>query len=120
MNMMTAGHKPLEMQITRQGEATVVRLTGSVSISDADRLREQLEQLATDRVPVIVLDLAEMDFICSLGLGAIISGHLKCRHHQGQIRLVNPSAQVRELLETTRLTKLFNIFDSIEQALPEN
>jgi anti-sigma B factor antagonist len=118
--MTTAGHKPLEMTVTQQGGAFVISLTGSVSISDADRLREQLEQLAADCVPVIVLDLGRMDFICSLGLGAIITGHLKCRHHQGQIRLVNPSTQVRTLLETTRLTKLFPIFESVEKALPES
>ena len=64
-----------------------------------------------------MLDLHEMDFICSLGLGAIINGHLKSRHHQGQIRLVGPVPPVRELLETTRLTKLFGIYDSVEQAL---
>ena len=118
--MMNAGHKPLEMEVTQQAGAAVVRITGSVSISDAERLQEQLERLAADRVPVIVLDLERMDFICSLGLGAIICGHLRCRHHQGKIRLVNPSAQVRELLETTRLTKLFTVFETLEQALPES
>ena len=74
---------------------------------------------AAEHVPVIVLDLGQMDFICSLGLGAIITGHLKCRHHQGQIRLVNPTEQVRELLETTRLTKLFTVYETVEQALPQ-
>ena len=115
--MTTSGGKPLHMEVTRQGDAGVVKIIGSVSLGDADRLREQLEDLAAEHVPVIVLDLEQMDFICSLGLGAIITGHLKCRHHQGQIRLVNPTEQVRELLETTRLTKLFTVYESIEQAL---
>ncbi len=117
--MTTSGSKPLEMEVARQGDATVVTIVGSVTIGDADRLREQLEGLASERVPIIILDLEQMDFICSLGLGAIITGHLRCRHHHGQIRLVNPTEQVRELLDTTRLTKLFTVFESIEQALPE-
>ena len=110
-------HKPLRMNVTRRDDAVVLTVVGSVSMTDTDRLQEKLVELAAERVAVIVLDLKEMDFICSVGLGAIIVGHLKCRHHAGQVRLVSPVPSVRELLETTRLTKLFDIYDSIEEAL---
>ena len=112
-----AVNKPLQLKVTRHSEKAVVAIVGSASLNECDRLNEALEGLASERTPVIVLDLSQMDFICSLGLGAIISGHLKCRHHHGQIRLVNPTSSVRELLETTRLTKLFSIYDSVEAAL---
>lgn len=118
--MTASANKPLQLNVTRQGDAAVMKVSGSVSITDADQLRKGLEALAAERVPLIVLDLSEMNFISSLGLGAIISGHLKCRHHHGQIRLAKPTGPVRELLETTRLTKLFGIYDSLEQALPAN
>ncbi len=111
--------RPLELKITRRGQAAVVHVSGSVSVPDAERLGEQLGALAAERTPIIVLDLAEMDFISSLGLGAIISAHLKCRHHQGQIRLVSPIQPVRDILETTRLTKIFPIYQSVDQALAE-
>jgi len=114
---MTTGNRPLRLKVARQDDAAVVKVAGSVSLSEADRLRERLEKLAAEQCPLIVLDLSDMDFICSLGLGAIISGHLKCRHHRGQIRLAGPSDQVRELLETTRLTKLFEVYDSVDAAL---
>jgi len=116
--MMTPGHKPLKMDVAEAGGANVVTIVGSVSTGDAGQLRELLEELAGKRIPVIVLDLGQMDFICSLGLGAIITGHLKCRHHQGQIRLVNPTEQVSDLLETTRLTKLFPVYETVDEALP--
>ncbi|MDY7009587.1 MAG: STAS domain-containing protein [Planctomycetota bacterium] len=109
--------KPFRMNITRCENAVVLAIAGSVSMTDAQRLQEKLEELAAERVSVIVLDLKEMDFICSVGLGAIIVGHLKCRHHSGKVRLVSPVPSVRELLETTRLTKLFDIYDSVEEAL---
>ena len=110
-------NKPFLMNITTRDNAVVLAVAGSVSMTDAERLQEKLEQIAAERVPIIVLDLREMDFICSVGLGAIIVGHLKCRHHAGQVRLVSPVPSVRELLETTRLTKLFDIYDSVEEAL---
>ncbi len=114
---ITTHNKPLQLNVNRRGNAAVVSVVGSVSMSDADRLREALEKLTDERISVIVLDLREMDFICSVGLGAIIVAYLKCRHHAGQIKLVCPVQSVRELLETTRLTKLFRIYDSIDGAL---
>jgi anti-sigma B factor antagonist len=117
--MTPTEHKPFVLTVQRHGRSAVLKISGSVSITEADPLREQIEQLVAEQVPVIVLDISEMDFICSLGLGAIISGHLKCRHHCGQIKIVRPSPAVRELLETTRLTKLFGLYDSVEDALPK-
>lgn len=107
------------MNVTRRGNAVVLAIAGSVSMTDTDRLQVKLEELAAERASIIVLDLKDMDFICSVGLGAIIVGHLKCRHHAGQVRLASPVPAVRELLETTRLTKLFDIYDSVEEALAD-
>lgn len=114
--MTSSANKPLHLDVAREGNLAVVKVSGSVAMAEAELLREYLERLAAERVPVIVLDLSEMDFISSLGLGAIISGHLKCRHHNGRIKLAGPTRPVCELLETTRLNKLFGIYESVEQA----
>jgi anti-sigma B factor antagonist len=105
------------LDVEQRGDASVVTIRGSAGMTAADTLREALETLAAREVPVIVIDLSGMEFISSLGLGAIINGHLKCRHHNGRIKLVNPRASVRRLLETTRLTKLFAVHPTVEQAL---
>jgi len=107
----------MTLDVRREGAAAVVYLGGAVSMDQADRLQQALEQLAAEQVGRIVLDLHDLEFISSAGLGAIISGHLKCRHHQGEIRLVGPRPSVRQLLQTTRLTKLFGIYDDVQQAV---
>jgi len=109
--------KPLELESSRQGDVAVMKVSGAASMAEAEQLRAAIEELVAEHIPVVVLDLSEMDFICSLGLGAIISGHIKCRHHSGQIRLASPTPSVRQLLETTKLTKLFGIFESVDDAL---
>ena len=114
--MSKTSDKSLRLETEELGSAVVVRICGSVSINHAEQLRERLEEIAAGQTPILVLDLSKMDFICSTGLGAIIFGHLKSRHHNGQIRLVSPQPAVRELLETTRLTKLFPLYESVEQA----
>jgi anti-sigma B factor antagonist len=107
----------LQVKLEEAGQALVVRICGSVSIDEADRLRTELDELAARKAPTMVLDLSKMSFICSSGLGAIISAHIKSRHHQGQIRVVNPQPAVRNLLETTRLIKLFPVYPTVDEAL---
>ncbi len=115
--MSETPNKSLTLETEELDPATVLRICGSVSISDADTLRNCLAELVAKEIPMIVLDLSKMDFICSTGLGAIIMGYLKSRHHKGQIRLANPQPAVRALLETTRLTKLFPLYSSVEEAV---
>lgn len=115
---MAAGvSKPMKLDVAQKPGGAVVSLAGSISGTEADRLRQALEGLAAQKVPVIVVDMGQVDYISSMGLGAIITGHLRCRHHHGQIRLARPRPMVRELLATTRLTQIFGIYDSVEQAL---
>jgi anti-anti-sigma regulatory factor len=52
-----------------------------------------------------------------MGLGAIIAGHLRARRHNGEIRLARPQPAVMQLLETTRLTKLFCVYSGVDDAL---
>ena len=110
-------HKALKIDVKWAGQAAIVKLCGSAGMGEAEKLRQKLEEIVLKKPRVIVLDLGEIDFIGSAGLGAIVTGYLKSRHHGGQIRLVNPSQTVRELLETTRLTRLFEVFDSVESSL---
>ncbi|MFB3890398.1 MAG: STAS domain-containing protein [Phycisphaerae bacterium] len=112
--------EPLKVDVRRLASAPVVRIEGSASFAVADKLRSRLEKLAAEQAPLVVLDLTALDFICSPGLGAIISLHIKSRHHAGRIRLVNPQPAVLEILGTTRLTKLFPIFPNVEQALRQS
>ena len=111
----TSGN-PLRLETEDMDSTVVVRISGSVTIQDAESLQKELGELTLRKVPVIVLDLSGMDFICSTGLGAIILAYLRTRAHEGQIRLVNPQPAVLRLLETTRLTKLFPLYSSVAQA----
>jgi len=115
--MAEESEKTLEVDTEQRGPVLVVRIKGSVGIIESETLAQKLEELADRQIPTMVLDLSEMDFICSSGLGAIISGHLRSRHHDGEIRLVDPLPPVRELLETTRLTKLFPLYESVDEAI---
>jgi anti-sigma B factor antagonist len=107
---------PFVIDLERRGPMSVVRLRGSCTMNDSGRLTECMVKLASEAVPVIVLDMAGLDFIESSGLGAIIAGHLRCRHHKGEVRLAAPPPVIRHILDITRLSQLFNVYDSVDQA----
>ena len=115
---MTAGSvSELVVEVQRLAEAAVVRLRGSADMGHADALRDRLDGLAQEPAATIVLDLAELEYISSAGLGALLSAHAKLRRHGGRLHLVNPRPFILRLLETTRLTELFVVFGSLEEAL---
>ncbi len=112
-----AGQRPLEIAVRRKAETAVVRISGSASMDVCDRIRDELIPLAEGDVRLIVLDLADLDFICSEGLGAIVAAYLKSVNRGGSVRLAQPSKAARELLTITKLDKLFHVFASVEEAL---
>jgi len=107
----------LALEVSEIGPAVVIRLRGSAGLTQADRLRQTLEELCEREVSLIVLELSELEFIGSLGLGAIVYGHLRGRHHGARIHLVSPPPAVREMLETTCLTRLFPVFATVDEAI---
>ena len=114
---MSPVDRPLRIDLTAHGEALVCRLSGSATMETCDWLNERLVQAAEEQPGLLVLDLEDLDFICSLGLGSIVAAHLRARRHDGMVRLAAPMPAVRHLLEVTRLDTLLPISDSTDEAL---
>ena len=109
--------RPLHLEIRREGSAAVVSVHGSAGMEEAEEIRSALEALTGDKADPIVLDLRDMDFISSAGLGAIVAVRAKSRAYEGKVALVSPQTAVRQVLETTRLTHLFPVFDTVHEAM---
>ena len=107
----------LVMDVSRRGPASVLRLAGAVGMTEASSLSRQLDELVEPTGCVVVLDLEHLDFMCSSGLGALLSAHAKARQAQGRVSLASPSPMVMRLLETTRLTNLFSVFPTVDAAI---
>jgi len=108
---------PFSIEIERRPEGVIARLSGSCTMEVSSRLGECLVELASEQTRVIVLEMSGLDFIESTGLGGVIAGYLRCRRQQGEVRMVAPQKSILALLQLTRLTQLFRIFDTVEDAL---
>lgn len=100
-----------------ESQVVVLYLAGAIGMTESSRLMDYLEQVLAQVPRLLIMDLSELHFITSMGLGTLISTRSKIAKLGGTLILVNPSRHVQEILEITNLTKLFSVFSSVEQAL---
>lgn len=109
--------RPLEIDVQRRDDVAVMKISGSATMAVTDELTNRLIATAEEPIRLMVIDLADVDFICSEGLGAIVSAHLKCIRRDGTVRLSGPNEAIRELLDLTKLSKLLAIYPTIDEAI---
>src|SRR5271168_4009962 len=107
----------LSLDTREVGRVTIVRCNGRiVAGGESESLREHVTWLLRDRRS-IVLDLGEVGFIDSSGLGTIVRTLTSTRQARGELKLCNVPEDVRKVLELSHLTKLFDTHESEENAV---
>lgn len=116
----SGGNTPFKISTEARPNCVIIKLCGSCSMVEASRLSEELLRATTKRPNLILLDMSELDFITSDGLGSIVAGYLRSRKYDGDIRLIGPPSGIRQLLELTRLTNLFQVYSTVEDGMRES
>ena len=86
-----------------------VAVRGEIDIATSDELRSALLALSDQGARQVTVDLSDLDFIDSTGLGALIRVLKHYRELGGDLKLASPTRPVRKVLEITSLDKLFQI-----------
>ena len=94
----------------------VVAVSGDVDIATAPALRERLAEAVRDS-PAVVVDLAEVGFMDSTGLGVLVGGLKRVRNHDGSLQLVCTQEKILKIFRITGLTKVFPIHSSVADAV---
>lgn len=106
------GRSPVKMQAsTRQmGGVTVLDISGRITLGEGNIvLRELVRDLSEKGAKAIVLNLGEVHYIDSSGIGELVKAHATMRNQGGQLKLANLNKRVHDLLEMTRLSAVFDI-----------
>lgn len=109
--------RPLKIDVRREKDLAVVKVSGSAGMDVSAELNQRLVTLAQDPIRLMVIDMSDLDFMCSEGLGAIVAAHLKCSHRGGRICLAAVTPPIREMLDVTNLSKLFPSFPTVDDAI---
>jgi anti-anti-sigma factor len=104
---------------TQVGDKLVLRVAGRIDAENAAAFESQCESCIAEGFTRIVMDLGDLTYVSSLGLGAIVRVAKQLRDQGGEVRICCLTGLVRQLFEITRLNHVFPPHDSLESALIE-
>ena len=100
------------------GAVTVLDVVGKLTIDHAaQRLKDKINSLLSQQRTEIVLNLGNVSYIDSGGLGQLAASYGSVKKHGGALKLLNVSSRNHDLLSITRLVTLFESFDSEAEAV---
>ena len=108
----------IQIDERRTGDVTVLRLTGRLVLEDGDApMRERIDALVQEGRVDIVLNLQNVNYIDSCGVGSVVAKFLSVRRRGGDLKLVCLSERCRHVLEITGLIPILAPLDSEDEAL---
>ncbi|WP_069649356.1 anti-sigma F factor antagonist [Caloranaerobacter ferrireducens] len=100
------------------GKTLVVGFSGELDHHTAENIRKEIDNYYDEKMlKNIVLDLDNLNFMDSSGIGLILGRYKKAMNNDGKLLLVNASARVKKILEMSGITKIIKIYDSVNNAL---
>jgi anti-anti-sigma factor len=108
----------MEVEVRQHGNVTVVDLRGRVLINNGDiLLRDTLVGLLQAGRRQILLNMAHVGYMDSSGIGEMVAGYRLATESGGQLKLLGCSDKLTELLEMTRLNRVFETYEDEDEAI---
>lgn len=103
----------LNVAVRELDGVTVVDLGGRITLGDASsgKLREAVKDILAKGSKKIILNLGEVNYIDSSGLGELVSSYTTAANQDAKVKLLNVQKKVQDLLQ---ITKLYTVFDSFD------
>ena len=108
----------LRIEVKESDGVTVMTMAGRVTLGDeSNELRTRIKEVLAEGKKRVVLDLGDVSYIDSAGLGALVSAYTSARNGGGEIKLASVTKRFHELLNITKLVTVFDVYDSVEDAM---
>ena len=108
----------LEIAERQIGAVTILDLSGKLTIDqDAQRLKDKINSLIHQQHTKVVLNLGDVSYIDSGGLGQLVSSYGSLAKTNGGLKLLHVNKRNHDLLSITRLVTIFDAYDSEEEAV---
>ncbi|HEV7681805.1 MAG TPA: STAS domain-containing protein [Pyrinomonadaceae bacterium] len=100
------------------GDITVLDMDGKITIGEGSvALRTAIRRLLEEGKKKILLNLAKVGYIDSSGIGELVSSYTAIGKEGGQLKLLNLTQKLQDLLTITKLLTVFDVYESEEEAL---
>lgn len=108
----------MHIQQRSVGDITVIDMSGKMTLGEGDELlRDKVNSLVQQGQKRIVLNLAEVPYIDSAGLGEIVRTYTTVSRNGGSLKLLNLTKRIQDLLSITKLLTVFETFESEADAV---
>jgi len=100
------------------GDVVVIDVSGRITLGEgSSNLREGIRELLGKGNRKILLNLGEVSYIDSSGIGELVSAFTSSANQGGQLKLLNLTKRVKDLLQITKLYTVFEVFDEEAKAI---
>lgn len=108
----------LRISETQAGDVSILDLAGLLVLDDGDVVfRDAVNDLITRGRLLIVVNLADVTYIDSAGIGMLISRFLGVKRRGGDMRLANLTSRSHRVMTITHLLTVFEAFNSVDEAV---
>jgi anti-sigma B factor antagonist len=108
----------LTLNARKEDEVVVIDMSGQLSAGDPVLLlRNTVRRLLEDGCNKFVIDLEQVSYLDSSGLGELVVTYTSARNRKGDVKLLNPSKFARDLLQVAKLVSVFDVFDDERNAI---
>ena len=108
----------LNVKTRKVDSVVIVDLSGRLTIGEPVlMLRETLRVQVNDGARQFILNLGDVGYIDSSGLGELVSAYTTVRNKQGDVKLLNLTSKAKDLLQMTKLLTVFDVYDDESTAI---
>jgi anti-sigma B factor antagonist len=107
----------LSLNTRHESGRTIIEVGGEIDVYTAPKLRDRISELVADGNYNLVIDMENVDFLDSTGLGVLVGGLKKLRAHDGSMQLICTQERLLKIFRITQLAKVFAIYESQADAL---
>ena len=102
----------VKLTVRQVGDVSVVDAVGRITLGEgSSAFRDCVRDLVGKGSTKILLNLGEVSYIDSSGIGELVSGFTTATNHGGRLKLLNLNKRVQDLLQITKLYTVFDVFD---------
>lgn len=109
---------PMDIAVRKNGDVTIVDFKGRLAIGVSDTILPRVvNEILTEGSKKILLNLSDMDYIDSNGLGELVQVYRESQRRGASLRLLKPQDRVTKTLRLTNLLPMFSVYESEEEAI---
>ena len=108
----------MKIETRTVGDVTILDCSGKITLGEGTMaIRNTVREVLKNGGKKIILNLADVNYIDSSGIGELVSTYTTVTNHGGQLKLLNLTKKIQELLAITKLVTVFQIYDNEQAAV---